>query len=63
MVVLKKNRNTPSLDGFFGKLNDVLGFMSPEMKGRKDSYFPIQNFEKILSSKSSVVTAPVISPR
>jgi len=27
------------------------------------SYFPIQNFEKILSSKSSVVTVPVISPR
>ncbi len=27
------------------------------------SYFPIQNFEKILSSKSSVDMLPVISPR
>ncbi len=27
------------------------------------SYFPIQNFEKMLSSKSSVVISPVISPR
>lgn len=26
-------------------------------------YFPIQNFVKIFSSKSSVVTVPVISPR
>lgn len=28
-----------------------------------NDYLPMQNFEKILSSKSSVVTAPVISPR
>ena len=27
------------------------------------NYFPIQNFEKILSSRSSVVIVPVISPR
>jgi len=26
-------------------------------------HFPMQNFEKILSSKSSVVMVPVISPR
>ena len=30
---------------------------------RKGYYFPIQNLLKILSSKSSVVTSPVISPK
>lgn len=33
-----------------------------ETKG-KHIYFPIQNLENIFSSKSSVDTAPVISPR
>jgi len=32
-------------------------------KQRKVIYFPIQNFEKIFSSKSSLVISPVISPR
>lgn len=32
-------------------------------KQKKRAYFPIQNLLNIFSSRSSVVTAPVISPK
>ena len=38
---------------------DLLGYY----KGRREVYFPIQNFPKILPSKSLVVTSPVILPK
>lgn len=48
------------------RISEVYGFWISKMSlvwGLYHYHLPIQNLEKIFSSKSSVVTLPVISPR